>query len=949
MRDRFYNTLARVLDTIQHCQRVVFCNEHYASRDLGSAMRASDNLACNTLDPNVSYRTVFYKEGKSKASSSPLKFIKLQYQWIALLAILFSPVPALAQGSVQQSGNVTTQHVGCWAGNTVLKDCGSATIPYPNNFGLYANGGLPFCIVASSASQLAFNINLSPYTSLCLYSNLGSTSGITLNSYNGASAANFNININGTNYAFPSGGAGTGNVTGPSTSVVGDAACFNSTNGQLLSDCGFATPLANIAALRANTKTLSQVFIQGYYTAGAPGGGTFLYVSSDTSSSDNGCTIFVDASSHRFYRILDSTNTLNAYDCGFVGGGGSHPVSSYFANLAAAQAIYPFVVATTDQMDGVAIQAALYVVAPYYGETVTESPYQYGGTVFCPAVMWRFNETIFLPPQTALIGLGSGLNPQALPSPVSGASNVQTCLGYWVGSATTDNTGGAAIHTLNAYQSVVPSFSGAISSATSTTLVFNASSVAGIGNSTFVGAILSIDSQLRVVGSGSYSAPNYTATIGNPWTTIPSSGDSLMIAAEAAGAPYTGIDSLAGNCLNYAFSYDNGIRVENIALATDNETPIGFDFQCASNAKVKNTQTSGFNAGRQWDESYYFNDENAFDVSRQDDVVLSGGTWGTFINSDLWPLTIPSSSPVDIYRPSATDRFGVVAAEIANGNDPGYYIETGFYGVLSGTVTITGGDPGETSDRGVFATGASGKLNLNGAYFERQGLYPIGGPAKTGVTGLWQNGADITAEGTGWFRSHSGGDHLVPLYSGCSPILTVYGTLPSVDDAGDPMAAPTFGYNSTSCAGLDTFDFQGTVSADVGVYPTTGDSPPYNVDSLGNITPAIFSWARYQNPVPTSASATFTLNACSGNVGVETFSNTVTVTLPATVYNGQTCTIFDGQNSAATHNITITSQTGFFNNGSGASSATMKITTNDGEAIVQSLGPSNGWNVVLQR
>jgi hypothetical protein len=38
-------------------------------------------------------------------------------------------------------------------------------------------------------------------------------------------------------------GTGTGNVTGPGTSAVGNIALFNATNGQILSDAGFALPL----------------------------------------------------------------------------------------------------------------------------------------------------------------------------------------------------------------------------------------------------------------------------------------------------------------------------------------------------------------------------------------------------------------------------------------------------------------------------------------------------------------------------------------------------------------------------------------------------------------------------------------------------------------------------------------------------------------------------------
>lgn len=63
--------------------------------------------------------------------------------------------------------------------------------------------------------------------------------------------------------------------------------------------------IANIAALRAaTTATLSstQGYVLGYYTAADGGEGPFSYVSSDTTSADNGGTIIVDASNRRWYR-----------------------------------------------------------------------------------------------------------------------------------------------------------------------------------------------------------------------------------------------------------------------------------------------------------------------------------------------------------------------------------------------------------------------------------------------------------------------------------------------------------------------------------------------------------------------------------------------------------------------------------------------------------------------
>lgn len=70
---------------------------------------------------------------------------------------------------------------------------------------------------------------------------------------------------------------------------------------------------ANVAALRANTLPFAVVQLPGYSTAGDGGGGSFSYVATDTSSADNGCTIFVDADFHRYYRQY--SGPLSALDC----------------------------------------------------------------------------------------------------------------------------------------------------------------------------------------------------------------------------------------------------------------------------------------------------------------------------------------------------------------------------------------------------------------------------------------------------------------------------------------------------------------------------------------------------------------------------------------------------------------------------------------------------------
>lgn len=73
-----------------------------------------------------------------------------------------------------------------------------------------------------------------------------------------ASTLPFNFNINGTTYQFP---FVVGGIVGPSTSVIGHAACWNNITGTLLSDCGTAvSPSANNAWTGTNSWSNTSTF-----------------------------------------------------------------------------------------------------------------------------------------------------------------------------------------------------------------------------------------------------------------------------------------------------------------------------------------------------------------------------------------------------------------------------------------------------------------------------------------------------------------------------------------------------------------------------------------------------------------------------------------------------------------------------------------------------------------
>jgi hypothetical protein len=86
-------------------------------------------------------------------------------------------------------------------------------------------------------------------------------------------------------------------------------------------------------------------------------------------------------------------DVVNVRDFGAVFDGNSHPLSAYYPTLAAAQAVYPHAVALTDEIDGVAVQAAINLCQ----SRVTN--YSYGGTVMLPNGNGRINQPLSISKQ----------------------------------------------------------------------------------------------------------------------------------------------------------------------------------------------------------------------------------------------------------------------------------------------------------------------------------------------------------------------------------------------------------------------------------------------------------------------------------------------------------------------------------------------------------------------
>lgn len=82
---------------------------------------------------------------------------------------------------------------------------------------------------------------------------------------------------------------------------------------------------ATVVALRANTAAITTAQLLGYTLVADGGEGTLNYVASDVASADNNCTIFVDASGHRFYRTA-AYGSVNVKWCGAKGDGATNDV-----------------------------------------------------------------------------------------------------------------------------------------------------------------------------------------------------------------------------------------------------------------------------------------------------------------------------------------------------------------------------------------------------------------------------------------------------------------------------------------------------------------------------------------------------------------------------------------------------------------------------------------------
>lgn len=263
-----------------------------------------------------------------------------------------------------------------WTTTGVAQDAG------PPNTGTITEMG----IVKASGTALGIASGVAPNSYSLLGFGFSSTTGnaqITLQGYGSGTPPSLEYVINGVTYAFP--GPGNGDVVGPSGATSGNLASFSGASGKILEDAGYfvssamqpvveaastsaaalllgisaamqpvvaattvrsalealgsSVLLLNIAALRAfnDTTPPGVIFLEGYTSAGDNGGGMFIYVSTDVSTSDNGGTIIVDASSRRWYRLY--TGALSVKWFGATGNGSTDDITTIQSCVNAAQAL----------------------------------------------------------------------------------------------------------------------------------------------------------------------------------------------------------------------------------------------------------------------------------------------------------------------------------------------------------------------------------------------------------------------------------------------------------------------------------------------------------------------------------------------------------------------------------------------------------------------------------
>lgn len=558
------------------------------------------------------------------------------------------------------------------------------------------------------------------------------------------------------------------------------------------------------------------IWLQGYYTVGDGGGERIFYWDSLSTTPPDGGTIVKPTGVSGTGRWIQTVqgNPVQVEWFGFIGDGSSHPLSSRFATLADAQALYPFVSSLTDEMDGVAIQASIYRVSPYITMPADEEGLltDYGGEVILPVSKYLVNTTIYLNPHVVVKGIG-GFQTYTGISDFSSITNPGMPCGCWTGPYTQQSI---MYDVTGFYISTNPAYVGTATGGSTSAVTFNASSISGINSNTFLGSVLTITSgsgvnnSPRLITAGSYSAPNYTATVLDPFNNgTPDNTSVLSIPANTQGERYTAPEGPSGtNNFNSGGAFNitltPGIGIENMTLFAGNGCAVGIRLNGAPNGRVNDITCIGFDTCQVFNSSYYTYIQNINNQYKYIGTAWTGDNWSVAVNH----ISIPLLSGGDVQRMSTTNRPWYIGLGASSDLHP--YLNTANYAIgdNAGIYTVIGGNS-EQGDRGWYA--GCFNLCLLGHNVENLGLYST----IAGQVAYQVNGTKVYCGSPRFGQAaNRNGSTLpyIPIFSGFTPYLTIDNFMPQV------------GQNVQVLGPLD-FTFGGLVTLD-NVTPGNLDTQP---------------------------------------------------------------------------------------------------------------------------
>ena len=196
---------------------------------------------------------------------------------------------------------------------------------------------------------------------------------------------------------------------------------------------GSSLAYASMASLRSASvpSNGTTCTLTGYYAAADGGGGEFVYVSASTATEDGGTVIVPAGGTGRWLRFYDS-HTVNVRWFGAVADNSTHPLSGYYASLAAAQVVYPHAVALSDEIDWAAAQAAVNAIKGTW-----TSPSTRGGEVFFPGGIFVWNRYLDCDWTLGLTLRGSSLGALAGPLEAGGSQIRFTGGDVWLNPSNT--------------------------------------------------------------------------------------------------------------------------------------------------------------------------------------------------------------------------------------------------------------------------------------------------------------------------------------------------------------------------------------------------------------------------------------------------------------------------------------------------------------------------------